>query len=265
MGTPLGKYDRNSIQHCKLLCDGQVGTFTFNPHPGSFKVRPAMNRHRFAKAIVVSDFDGTIVNVDTAQVALDLYADPEWKRIEEALERGEVSFEDSLRQEFAMVRAPQETILEQLDRVTALRPNFGRLVDYCMSNGIQLMVASGGFDFCIQHFLNQDGWLRFIEIYAAKSRFTENGYVLTFPKMLTPSSINFKDDLVRREKMKGKRVFFVGNGFGDYPAAKESHFAFVIKASRLAELCRDGNVPHKEVDDFQEVVDTLSRQSRESS
>jgi len=224
-----------------------------------------MSHHGFAKVVVVSDFDGTIVNVDTAQVVLDLYADPEWKRIDEALEKGEVSFEDSLRQEFAMVRVPQETILEQLDRVAVLRPNFGRLVTYCMSNGIQLMVASGGFDFCIQHFLDRDKWLKFIQIYAARSRFTENGYALTFPETTTSSSINFKDDLVRREKMKGKRVFFVGNGFGDYPAAKESDFAFAIKASRLAELCRGGNVPCKEIDDFQEVVDSLSGQFREGS
>lgn len=224
-----------------------------------------MNRHPFAKAIVVSDFDGTIVNVDTTEVVLDLNADPDWKRIDERLERGEVSFEDSLRQEFAMIRVPQEVILGQLDRVAALRPNFGRLVDYCMSNGMELKVASGGFDFCIQHFLNQDEWLKFIQIHAPKSRFTENGYTLTFPEKITPPSVNFKDDLVRREKMKGKRVFFVGNGFGDYPAAREADFAFAIKTSRLAELCREGNVPHKEIDDFQEVVDALSVRLREGS
>jgi len=146
-----------------------------------------MHHHEFAKAVVVSDFDGTIVNVDTAEVALDLYADPKWKLIGEALEKGEVSFEDSLRQQFALVNVPQETILEQLDRVAALRINFGRLVDYCMSNDIQLTVASGGFDFCIQHFLNRDGWLKFIQIYAPKSRLTENGYSLTFPKIVTPT------------------------------------------------------------------------------
>jgi 2,3-diketo-5-methylthio-1-phosphopentane phosphatase len=224
-----------------------------------------MNHRQFAKAIVVSDFDGTIVNVDTAQVALDLYADPKWKLIGEALEKGDVSFEDSLRQQFALIKVPQETILKQLDRVAALRLNFGQLVDYCMSNDIQLTVASGGFDFCIQHFLNRDGWLKFIQIYAPKSRLTENGYTLIFPKIITPTSINFKDDLVKREKMKGKRVFFIGNGFGDYPAAKESHFAFAIKASRLAELCREGNVLHKEIEDFQEIVNTLSDQFREDA
>ncbi len=221
-----------------------------------------MNDDRFAKAIVISDFDGTIVNVDTAQVALDLFADPKWKLIDEALEKGELSFEDSLQQQYAMIRVSQETILEQLDRVAVLRPNFGRLVEHCTSNNLPLVVASGGFDFCIRHFLNRDEWLKFIQIYAPTSRFTENGYALTFPKIISPSSINFKDDLVSQEKLKGKRVFFVGNGFGDYPAAKESDVAFAIKASRLAELCRDGNVPHKEIDDFQEVVDVLSVQFR---
>ncbi len=224
-----------------------------------------MNRRPFAKAMVVCDFDGTIVNVDTAQVALDLYADPDWKQIDEALERGEISFEDSLRQQYAMLKVPQETILEQLDRVAVLRPNFDRLVNYCMSNGIELMVASGGFDFCIQHFLNQDEWLKFIQIRAPKIRFTENGYTPTFPEKITASSVNFKDDLVKREKMNGKQVFFVGNGFGDYPAARESDLAFAIRASRLAELCREGNVPHKEIDDFQKVVDELRGRLREGS
>jgi len=224
-----------------------------------------MSSHPFAKVIVVSDFDGTIVNVDTTEVVLDLNADPGWRRIDEAIERGEVSFEDSLRQEFAMIRVPQEVILGQLDRVAAIRPNFGRLVDYCVSNGMELMVASGGFDFCIQHFLNRDEWLKFMQIHAPKSRFTENGYTLTFPEKVTPASVNFKDDLVRREKMKGKGVFFVGDGFSDYPAAREADFAFAIKASRLAGLCREGNVPHTEVTDFQEVVDALIVRLREGS
>ena len=215
------------------------------------------------KATVFVDFDGTIVNTDTAQIALDLFGDPDWISIDEALERGEVSFEDSLRREFAMLRARPETIIQEVSRRTVLRPNFDRLVEYCKASHLPLKVVSGGLDFCIRHFLDRDDWLKFIEIYAPTSKFTGSGYALTFPRVLASSSTNFKDDLIRREKKNGTRVLFVGNGFGDLSAAKESDFAFAIKGSRLAELCLEHGVPHKEIDDFGQVVGALKQRFRE--
>jgi 2-hydroxy-3-keto-5-methylthiopentenyl-1-phosphate phosphatase len=224
-----------------------------------------MGRDELTKTIVLSDFDGTIVNVDTAEIALDLFADPDWRRIDEALEKGEVSFEESLRREFAMIKVSQERILSELDRIVVLRPHFQQLVDCCRSKEIPLTIVSGGLDFCIQHFLNRDDWLKYIQILAPKSQRTGNGYSVTFPKLFIGSSVNFKDDLVRHEKMNGKRVLYVGNGFGDYVAARESDLAFAIKGSRLAELCRIGNVRHDEIDDFQQVIDVLNRQPLRNS
>ena len=212
---------------------------------------------RQAPTTLFVDFDGTIMKADTAQIALDRFGDPNWMRIDEALERGEVSFEDSLRLEFATLRATPETIIQEVSRKTGLRPNFDRLVEYCKVNHLTLKILSGGLDFCIWHFLDNGDWLKSLTIFAPESKFTGNGYSLTFPKPLTPSSTNFKEDLVRHEKGNGTRAVFVGDGFGDLPAAKESNFAFAIKGSRLAELCRQLNVPHDEIDDFSQVVDAL--------
>jgi HAD superfamily phosphoserine phosphatase-like hydrolase len=222
-----------------------------------------MSRQGHTQAALFVDFDGTIVNTDTAQIALDRFGDPEWIRIDEALERGEVSFEESLRREFAMLRAPPEAIIKEVTGVTALRPNFDRLVEYCRISDLPLTVISGGLDFCIRHFLDRDDWLKFIKIYAPRSKFTGSGYSLTFPRILASSSTNFKDDLVRHEKENGTRVGFVGNGFGDLSAAKESDFAFAIKGSRLAELCTEHGVPHEEIDDFDQVVDALRDRFRD--
>jgi len=89
-----------------------------------------MARLRHTAAALFVDFDGTIVNTDTAQIALDRFGDPDWRRIDEALERGEVSFEESLRREFATLGAPPEVIIAEVGRVTAIRPNFSRLIEY---------------------------------------------------------------------------------------------------------------------------------------
>jgi HAD superfamily phosphoserine phosphatase-like hydrolase len=207
--------------------------------------------------VLFVDFDGTIVNTDTAQIALDRFGDPSWQDIDRAFERGEVSFEESLRQEFAMLKAPPEAIIEEVRSVTAIRPNFDRLMDYCRGIRLPIAVVSGGLDFCIRHFLNRDDWLRFMKIYAPTSKFTGSGYTVTFPELTDDGRINFKDGLVRQEKLNGKRVFFVGNGYGDLSAAKEATYAFAIKGSRLAELCQDQRVKHEEINDFEQLVIAL--------
>ena len=218
-----------------------------------------MQSQPFKRSVLLCDFDGTIANIDTAEKALDFFADPSWREIEEGFERGEVSFEDSLRKEYAMIAASPESILEALDRVTVLRPHFERLVEYCKSNRLPLTVVSGGLDFCIQHFLGRDGWLDFITLHAPKTRRVGTGYEVTFPKLFDPSSTDFKEDLVVFHKNRGERVFFVGNGRGDFPAAKISHYAFAVKNSKLAKLCRRDGVLCEEIDDFEQVVDVVSK------
>ncbi|MGD0177480.1 MAG: HAD-IB family phosphatase [Candidatus Bathyarchaeia archaeon] len=210
-----------------------------------------------SKAVVMSDFDETIVTIDTAEFALQLFADPSWKRIEEQFEAGEISFEESLQREFAMIKAPEKVILDELDKVAALRPNFERLIEYCKRQRLPLIIVSGGLEFCIRHFLGRGDWLNFMEIYAPKSQFTGKGYEVTMPRLFGKGSFNFKDDFVRHHKEQGNRVFYIGDGLGDFPAAREADFSFAIKGSKLAEACRKGNVPHREIADFQEVIDAI--------
>lgn len=208
------------------------------------------------------DFDGTIVDTDTAQIALDRFGDPNWMRIDQALEKGEVSFEESLRREFATLQAPPEAIIAEVTRLTSFRPNFDQLIQYCRDTRLRLTVVSGGLDFCIRHFLDRNGWLNFVKIYAPTTHFTGTGYILEFPSLVDNGATNFKDALVRNEKMNGTRVLFVGNGFGDFSAAKEANYVFAVRGSRLAELCRERQVEHEEIDDFAQVVVALRQRFR---
>lgn len=203
------------------------------------------------------DFDETIVNIDTAEYALEQFADPHWRRIEKQFEAGEITFEESLRKEFAMINATEQTILEALDKVVVFRPNFNKLVESCRTKHVPLTVVSGGLEFSIRHFLDRADWLDFVKIYAPRAKYTPNGYELTFPESLGTGGVNFKDDLVRHHKKQGDRVFYIGDGIGDFPAAKVAELPFAIKDSKLAEACRKANITHREITDFQEVVDAI--------
>jgi len=209
-------------------------------------------------AVVMCDFDGTIVTIDTAQRVLELFADPQWRNIEQQFEKGEVSFEDSLQREYELIEASPDKILKTLDPITKLRSNFEKLVEYCKSNNVSLTVVSGGLDFYIQHFLAGRDWSNCIPVYAPRSQHTAKGYNIVVPKKFDPSSTDFKADLVKFHKNKGHEVFFIGNGLGDFHAAKESQYTFAIKESKLAELCKKMKIPSEDIDDFQQVVNRLS-------
>lgn len=206
---------------------------------------------------VLCDFDGTIVTIDTAEYVLDKFVKEDWRTIDVQLERGEITFEESLEREFAMLKVTERTMLEALEPVTHFRPNFDMMVQYCKGKHFPLIIVSGGLEFSLRHFLNRNGWIESLEIYGPKAKWTKDGVAVTFPHLFDRGSTNFKDDLAKHYRNQGQKVVYVGNGFGDFPAAKIADLAFAVKGSRLAELCKAGGVACREITDFQEVVDSI--------
>ncbi len=207
--------------------------------------------------VVLCDFDGTILDIDTSVFILTKLAKEEWKIFDEQLERGEITLEECLRKQFSTVRASKTRILKEIGRVPTVRPNFEKLVDFCGVQRIPLILVSAGLDFIIKHFLEVKGWHALVEVYAPKARTTANGVKFTFPKLLDKASVNFKDDLVRYYKKQGKRVIYIGDGLADYHAARNAHLSFAVKDSKLAELLKHGGIPHKEITDFKDVVEAI--------
>jgi 2,3-diketo-5-methylthio-1-phosphopentane phosphatase len=206
---------------------------------------------------VLSDFDGTIVNIDTVEYLLDQFGEKDWRKIDRRLEKGEITFEQSLVEESAMLKVPEKAMLDALDSVTQIRPNFDKMVHYCRENKFPLIVATGGLEFSVSHFLDRNEWLESVQIYGPKAKCTAEGVKLTFPSLLYTESENFKDDIARHQKNQGRKVVYIGDGIGDFPAAKVADIVFAIKGSKLAERCKTNGVPCREITDFQEVVDSI--------
>ncbi len=208
--------------------------------------------------IVVCDFDGTVLSIDTCEFILDRFAVEDWRIFDRQLEKGEITLEECLRKQFATVSAPKEVILSEIDKVAVIRPNFSRLVEYCRKHRLHLVLASAGMDFVIKHILDQEGWLGLVGIYAPKAEVTANGIQFDFPALFDQSSVNFKDDLVRHYRKQGMKVIYVGDGLTDYGAAKIADFAFAIMRSKLAKLLEHSAIPHREINDFEEVVEVIN-------
>ncbi len=207
--------------------------------------------------VVMCDFDGTIVEIDTAEFVLGRFATDEWKVLDGQFERGEITLEECLRRQFMLVHASKKQMLDVLEGTVSFRPHFDMLVQYCENHSMLLVIVSAGLDFVIKHYLRLHGLLKSVTVCVPKTCITQNGVELTFPPLSDKTSVNFKQDLVRRCRKEGKTIAYVGDGSGDFAAAKEADHVFAIRDSRLAELCRRHGVQFTAMTDFQKMIDAI--------
>jgi len=210
---------------------------------------------------VVSDFDGTIVNVDLVEYLLARYATGDWRRYDDLYERGEISLEECLRQQYGMIREPKRKLLDAVDNVASFRAGFDELVAFAMEKGNSFTIVSAGLDFVITHLLRRKNAQNQIVILAPKSKPTPQGIVLDFSGLPQGDSMNFKSNVVKSIKAEGRRVAYIGDGYSDFEAIKEASVRFVIKGSRLDEQCRKDDIVCREIVDLGEVTCYLTHPS----
>jgi len=206
------------------------------------------------KLAVLSDFDGTVTLNDTFQNVLEKFGQGDWRVVDDQYVRGEITLEECLGRQGAMVRASKSQILDELDGVTKFRPGFDNLIDYCKTNHYPLVLVSAGLDFVIKHFLRGKKWRNKMEVYAAAAKCTPTGIKFDFPKLKDNRSISLKDDTVRYYKTKADTVAYVGDGRWDLQALRNAELRFAIRNSKLVELCREQEIQATTVADFKDVV-----------
>jgi 2-hydroxy-3-keto-5-methylthiopentenyl-1-phosphate phosphatase len=215
------------------------------------------------KTILLSDFDGTVVNMDTGAFVLTKFAKGDWKLLEKQLESGEITFEECLRKQFAMLNTPRDRIIEAVDEAASLRPHFAQLVNRCEEYGIRFIIVSGGLDFCINHLLKKNNIT--MEVVAPKSNYAGTGIELQFPSVHDKSSFSFKDDLVKHYRRLGFAVIFVGDGYADYFALKEANLRFAVKGSLSAQMCRANGIACQEISDLTPVLSLVENEGTSRS
>ncbi|MFQ5872129.1 MAG: haloacid dehalogenase-like hydrolase, partial [Candidatus Geothermarchaeales archaeon] len=97
--------------------------------------------------VVVSDFDGTIVEKDLPELVLKRFGEKGWERYDTLLVEGKLGLEECIKQQYGMIRAEsEEQILGYIRDHCAVRPGFHELVEFSRERGVELVVASAGLD-----------------------------------------------------------------------------------------------------------------------
>lgn len=221
------------------------------------KSKRATGRSASQRTVVMCDFDGTITLEDTSEYILKKYAKGDWKKLDAMLDAGDISIEECMNEQFAMVNRSEEAIVKELDKAIAIRPGFPKFVESCIAQGMEFYVVSAGLSFAIRHFIGKMCLGDKVKVHSPIAQYDGWKIVFSFPPLTMPDSLSFKDDLVRRFRSGGMKVIYIGDGSPDSEAAILSDLRFAVKGRKLEAILKDEGLDFQSFEDFEEVTKLL--------
>ena len=212
------------------------------------------------KTLLQCDFDATLTIGEVSHTLLEQFAEGDWKPIQRDYYGGRITVEDCNTRQFAMIKASRETLKDFLvnSGKVVLRPGFSELFDYAKKSGYDISIISNGLEFYISTILENLG-LNNIEVIAARSEFTGDGIILTYPG---PDGIlmesGFKASWAGVQQERGfDRIYFLGDGAADAPPARRATHIFAI--GTLLKICREENLACTPFNDLFDIINWLER------
>jgi 2-hydroxy-3-keto-5-methylthiopentenyl-1-phosphate phosphatase len=179
------------------------------------------------------------------------------------LESEEITLEECIKTQFEMLKGNKEEILEVLIKSVNLRPNTEKFIEFCHQNNIPFIILSAGLDFAINYYMEQFNNSYNIPLYSPKTEFLNNKVRLTFPPLEDKKSKNFKQDIVLKYNKIDNISIYIGNGLSDFEGVRVADYAYVVKNSKLANLCKEEEITHMEFVDFMEIITDMKNRFKE--
>ena len=201
--------------------------------------------------IVQCDFDDTIT-VGNVSVAIRTAFGPEnWQEMEDDYAAGKLSVEESNIRQFGLVKATRQEIEEFVRGDVVVRYAFDEFVDYCLGEGVRLVVVSSGLDIYVNTTLETLGFDQ-LEVHAGVTEVTPQGLLVSYSDPTGAAlTVGFKDSYVSHFKGQGHTVVYIGDGLSDHaPAALAD---YVIARDGLADHMDSVGAPYYKFDNFDEV------------
>lgn len=209
-----------------------------------------------AAPIIVLDFDGTLTQNDVGDAICERFARPDWRDSIELWLRAEINLGEAQQRVWGSIRAGRAELSNYAREVGKWRAGAAHLFDAAKKGHVELVLASGGFDFYIDLLLGERREL-FREVFYNRMIFSESGLKAIFPHadLACKCCAVCKGKILHRYLNGARRVLFCGDGDSDRCAAATKAELFAVRSSELDVYCREHRVAYTAFDDFEEVLD----------
>ena len=174
-----------------------------------------MEAYRKNKRLIVFDMDSTLIDMEIIdEIALRAGVKREVSRVTEKAMRGDLDFEESLRQRVALLKGISVDDLEEIRQKMALSKGVEELVQTLKFLGFKIGVVTGGFDFFSEHLKDKLGL-----DYAFANRLELKNGMLTGrvvgDVIDAAGKARIINQIARKEKILLDQVVAVGDGAND--------------------------------------------------
>ncbi len=211
--------------------------------------------------VVVSDFDGTITQLDVTDQILAQLAHPSWRDVEREWALGTIGSRECLERQIALVEASAQELNAVIDTID-LDPHFSAFHRFTRRKHLPFYIASDGFDYVIRRLLKRNG-LRGLfrngsRLFASALRVEGRRLLLSFEYSKKPcvhGCATCKAALLRRLGEKRQPVVFIGDGMSDRFAVEAADVVFAKR--QLLAYCREQGIACRAFETFKDIESGL--------
>jgi 2-hydroxy-3-keto-5-methylthiopentenyl-1-phosphate phosphatase len=204
---------------------------------------------------VLVDFDGTIAQDDPTDRLFERFADPYWRVLEEAWQRGRISSRECMQRQVELLRVSPEELDEQIANIR-IDPSFRAFVEFCAAEGGDVRIVSDGLDRVVEGTLIRAGLA--VPFFANRLEWQgEQRWRLRLPFARADcrsDAANCKCS--HAQSLCSRPRVVVGDGRSDFCAATSADY--VIARGPLVDHCRSTGKRHATFDSFAEVTKHLA-------
>ena len=226
------------------------------------------------KAIVFSDFDGTITLEDSNDTLSDNFGISKEQRLElfKELVNSQGSFRDSFQTMMDNINLPIDQCVDYLVERINLDPGFKTCLEYCNQNDICVVIISSGMRPIIQallrHLLGNEEADKLTIVCNETEILDEKTGKWTI-KYKNPDSIHGHDKSISIDELKqatelsGYKVdqvkekpiyFYCGDGVSDVSAAAKCDLLFAREGKDLITFCEKGDIPYHKFQSWKDIL-----------
>jgi len=203
-------------------------------------------------ASLLIDFDGTACPRDVSEELLDRFGGGDWRRYDDAVDRGELGLRQAAEIQAAMLHAERDEMLAFALERFAVDPTFPPFVEWAELAGLPLAVISDGFGFYVRPILELSG-LGDLEVMT--NDLVDGALVHPYEHGVCIGCGTCKMQAAVRFHERYGSVAYVGEGQSDRYGALYSDLVFAKKD--LVRICTEDGVPFEEWESFDDVRGAL--------
>jgi 2,3-diketo-5-methylthio-1-phosphopentane phosphatase len=210
------------------------------------------------KALVISDFDGTICTVDVGNKVLSHFTNKSWNEIDREYVQGSIGSREAYSRIAPLMAANPMRLSTYVLKLGKIDPFFARFYRLAKKKGVDVKIVSDGLDFYIRAIMEKHR-LGEIEYFSNTVVFGQNdSLAFHFPQAneLCGRCGTCKNKILNDYRLMYEKIIYIGDGHSDICPSRCADLVFA-KEVLLKKCEEEGTTPYQSFHDFRAISEYL--------